>query len=716
MTIPVTSVYQQFKGLNGLPLENGYVYIGAANENPETSPISVYYDEDATQPAAQPLRTINGFIHRSGTPCNIFVNSNYSQTVRDSSRSLVSTTLSAASAGDWFALLISSIGSSLIGFIQAGVGAVLNTVQGKLQETISVADFLSAAERTDATSGTTPTLTMNTSVSKWIDACASRGKAGLIPINYNIRINAPLDTLTANDIRIYSPVNCFNDQAASTNLPTITLDNTALLGSFNSGTNTLTFTSQLKQLEGVVIKALNGAAYGAFINGSFCTVDRTHFEGFANCGIWDIGSTICTFKASFYNCGEGRTTSGALNADTFIDGCAMMSTGSTSPAASGAANNASYCRVFSSANFGGSKTIDILVTNTGTTTTSLKGFIGFNTRDTVLRVRGYQGIWLAYCDVVLDAPHCEVYATGGAVAADGWPLALVTLNCSPRVNDPFFVCSGGLSATFTGSISGTTLTVSAVVGTIVIGQAVGPAIPNTFITAGSGLSWTVNQSQTSSPTGSYFNPVRQYRTTAFTTALDYWGFHYSNNNSDIFSRSQSVEEIWGQYKPDNLSYSITHLPALGTLNNPISYYDPSWYAKLASAGAKWLPTQQGLPFITSGTIATGANVDLTSATAFPAFNINTQYEGSYNVYIYVYDNVTGLFYYDGDWVATRQVTAGNDLIRFYAKGAVNANGGGITVTENGAGPYTLRIANGVAVITVTYIVQAYLRMAQVPTY
>jgi len=54
------------------------------------------------------------------------------------------------------------------------------------------------------------------------------------------------------------------------------------------------------------------------------------------------------------------------------------------------------------------------------------------------------------------------------------------------------------TATFTGAISGTTLTVSGVTGTIAIGQFVygTNVLPGTIITAGSGTSWTVAVSQT----------------------------------------------------------------------------------------------------------------------------------------------------------------------------------------------------------------------------
>jgi hypothetical protein len=70
----------------------------------------------------------------------------------------------------------------------------------------------------------------------------------------------------------------------------------------------------------------------------------------------------------------------------------------------------------------------------------------------------------------------------------------------------------GTPAVFTGSIAGTTLTVSAVIsGTIAIGQSVmGVGVSNdtgTMITGGSGLSWTVDTPQTVSSTTLYGRPT-----------------------------------------------------------------------------------------------------------------------------------------------------------------------------------------------------------------
>ena len=45
-----------FQDRDGQPLENGYVWIGEPNLNPQTNPVVAYYDAALTIPAAQPLR------------------------------------------------------------------------------------------------------------------------------------------------------------------------------------------------------------------------------------------------------------------------------------------------------------------------------------------------------------------------------------------------------------------------------------------------------------------------------------------------------------------------------------------------------------------------------------------------------------------------------------------------------------------------------------
>ena len=81
--------YPIFTDKNGDPLDNGYLYFGEVNKNPETNPIQVYYDSAFTQPAAQPLRTSNGYVMRNGSPALIYADSQFSVTIRDKNNALV---------------------------------------------------------------------------------------------------------------------------------------------------------------------------------------------------------------------------------------------------------------------------------------------------------------------------------------------------------------------------------------------------------------------------------------------------------------------------------------------------------------------------------------------------------------------------------------------------------------------------------------------------
>jgi len=85
----ISSPNPQFFAIDGTPLHNGYVWIGAANQNPQTFPIAVYWDAALTQMAVQPLRTIAGAIHRNGTPAAAYTATPYSLTVRDSNMQFV---------------------------------------------------------------------------------------------------------------------------------------------------------------------------------------------------------------------------------------------------------------------------------------------------------------------------------------------------------------------------------------------------------------------------------------------------------------------------------------------------------------------------------------------------------------------------------------------------------------------------------------------------
>jgi len=91
--------YPAFAGTDGLPLENGYIWVGTVNLNPQTNQIAVYWDAALTIAAAQPIRTLNGYPVYQGTPSRFYTGSDYSIQVLDSNGSLVYTSLNGNSTG-----------------------------------------------------------------------------------------------------------------------------------------------------------------------------------------------------------------------------------------------------------------------------------------------------------------------------------------------------------------------------------------------------------------------------------------------------------------------------------------------------------------------------------------------------------------------------------------------------------------------------------------
>ena len=85
--------YPAFAGADGLPLENGYIWVGTVNLNPQVNQIAVYWDSALTIAAAQPIRTLNGYPVYQGTPSRFYAGSDYSIQVLDSKGTVVYTSL-----------------------------------------------------------------------------------------------------------------------------------------------------------------------------------------------------------------------------------------------------------------------------------------------------------------------------------------------------------------------------------------------------------------------------------------------------------------------------------------------------------------------------------------------------------------------------------------------------------------------------------------------
>jgi hypothetical protein len=134
-TLSIQPTFPIFTDIDGQPLEDGYVFIGTANLNPITNPITVYWDAALTLAAAQPIRTLGGYPMNSGTPARLYVNSDYSIQVQNKNGSLI---YSAPAATERYGNIISSAD---VTFLQAGTGAVTRTAQAKMRDVVSVKDF-----------------------------------------------------------------------------------------------------------------------------------------------------------------------------------------------------------------------------------------------------------------------------------------------------------------------------------------------------------------------------------------------------------------------------------------------------------------------------------------------------------------------------------------------------------------------------------------------
>lgn len=131
--ISIQVPFPVFQDRDGQPLENGYIFLGVANLNPQTNPVIAYFDDALTIPAAQPLRTINGYISNAGTPAQVYVDAvNFSILVQDSKGTMVynfpdGTGISPDACG--------------VTYNPPFTGAVPYPVCEKLEQTVSVQDF-----------------------------------------------------------------------------------------------------------------------------------------------------------------------------------------------------------------------------------------------------------------------------------------------------------------------------------------------------------------------------------------------------------------------------------------------------------------------------------------------------------------------------------------------------------------------------------------------
>ena len=150
----VSEPFPIFHDRDGQPLDAGYLYFGTAGLPALSNQIPVFVDALLTIPVAQPVRTTNGFPQYQGAACRLFVNADdFSVAVHQSDNTLVLSSLN-ATVRIPLAVTTGSLTSDQVTYVEGGIGSTTRILTSKLQESVSVFDFMTVAQIADVKAGT----------------------------------------------------------------------------------------------------------------------------------------------------------------------------------------------------------------------------------------------------------------------------------------------------------------------------------------------------------------------------------------------------------------------------------------------------------------------------------------------------------------------------------------------------------------------------------
>jgi hypothetical protein len=327
-----------FTDTDGQPLENGYVWIGTANLNPITNPVAVYWDAAFTQPASQPIRTINGYLSNAGTPARLYPNAtDYSILAQDKKGSTVYSALNTETASN-----ITAIGDITATSYNGGqlAGMRNRLINGKMQVQQRGAAALSAGANVYTAdrwfyraTGAAPTaVTYAGFGGRVADALNITGNTGLTKLVVAQRIEA------RNCLSIYNAPN-LTVSAAMRNLPsgsrtvTVNLYAANAVDNFSSKTLIATSTTSISNVLNTFSFLLSPSVLffntGYELEFDFGAVDASTTVGISVVQL-EIGTVATPFEDRFYGTELAlcqryyfRRMAGGTSTTTF--GCGVVS-------------------------------------------------------------------------------------------------------------------------------------------------------------------------------------------------------------------------------------------------------------------------------------------------------------------------------------------------------------------------------------------------------
>jgi hypothetical protein len=140
---------QQYTDSAGAPLVGGLLYTYLAGTS---TPQATYQDAAGTVPNTNPI-VLDG-----RGEATVFWTGTYKAVLKSALGATIWTVDGFSDPGTLYTSILSQLaassGSSLVGFLQAGAGAVARTAQDKMRERVSVFDFMTAAQISDVVAGT----------------------------------------------------------------------------------------------------------------------------------------------------------------------------------------------------------------------------------------------------------------------------------------------------------------------------------------------------------------------------------------------------------------------------------------------------------------------------------------------------------------------------------------------------------------------------------